>query len=138
LSVNKFNSFSYRQLYDLKKEIEKNIPITNISDDQNKIFVTFLDIDYAFENSVKLLALKKQIPISELVKPLTFKLSVDGTVKNSKFNYVAYSLCAYDLNDRQYASSKYHVLLALINANESYDISNYYMKKFKKKSLQNN
>ncbi len=74
LSVNKFNSFSYRQLYDLKKEIDKNILITNISDDQNKIFGTFLDIDYAFENLVKPLALKKEIPISELVKPLTLKL----------------------------------------------------------------
>jgi hypothetical protein len=95
--------------------------------------------------------LKKQIPISELVKPLTLKLWVDGTVKMVNLICVANSLCAYDLNDRQYASSKYwyHVLLALINANQSYDIlnhyfkifqiiSNYYMKKFKKKSLQNN
>ncbi len=95
--------------------------------------------------------MKKQIPISELVKPLTLKLWVDGTVKMVNLICVANSLCAYDLNDRQYASSKYwyHVLLALINANQSYDIlnhyfkifqiiSNYYMKKFKKKSLQNN
>ncbi len=50
LSANKFNTFSYRQLYDLKKQIDKNIPINNSSDDQNKIFGTFLDIVYAFEN----------------------------------------------------------------------------------------
>ncbi len=41
--------YTNRQLYDLKKEIDKNILITNMND-QNKISGTFLDIDYAFEN----------------------------------------------------------------------------------------
>jgi hypothetical protein len=50
LSVNKFYSFSYKQLYDLKKEIDNNIPIFNIRDDTNQIYGSHLDIDFAFEN----------------------------------------------------------------------------------------
>jgi hypothetical protein len=56
LSVNKFYSFSCKQLYDnsykqfLKKEIDNNIPIFNIRDDTNQIYGSHLDIDFAFEN----------------------------------------------------------------------------------------
>jgi hypothetical protein len=35
LSVNKFNTFSYKQLYDLKKDINNNIPVISKSDDKN-------------------------------------------------------------------------------------------------------
>jgi hypothetical protein len=51
LSVNKFYSFSYKQLYDLKKEIDNNIPIFNIRDDTNQIYGSHLDMAMILEKS---------------------------------------------------------------------------------------
>ncbi len=49
LTVNKINTFSRHQLESLKKELSKNIPIFNITDDINRISGTYLQIDFAFE-----------------------------------------------------------------------------------------
>jgi hypothetical protein len=52
------------------------------------------------------------------------KLSVDGTILNYKFKYVAYNLCAYECHDTEYSNQPKHVLLALISCDESYEVLN--------------
>jgi len=67
-----------------------------------------------------------------LKKPLTIKLSIDGTVKNNRNKYVAYTLCAYEYNDKQFKSTNDPVLLALLADDERYDILKYYFESLHK------
>jgi mannosyltransferase OCH1-like enzyme len=87
-----------------------------------KISGSYLEIDYAFEQSIKSLVKRKNKSYSDLKQPLNIKLSVDGTIHNNKYRYVAYSLCAYEYEDKEYVSVSNLVLLALISCDESYEI----------------
>jgi hypothetical protein len=60
MNVNKFNCFSYKQLYDLKKELDDKIPIISISDDINRVFGTYLEVDFALKKLHKIIGEKKR------------------------------------------------------------------------------
>jgi hypothetical protein len=133
LTVNKVNTFSRHQLESLKKELNKNIPIFNITDDINRISGTYLQIDFAFEMAIKILMRRKDKRAEELSQPLIFKLSIDGTNMNNNFNYVTYLLSAFECNDDQYANTDSQVLIALLAGDENYDVIKHYFKEFHEK-----
>ncbi len=96
LSVNNVCVNSLNQLYDLKKYIDSQIPVINICDEENDISGSHLNVDYAFKQAISLLSHRKKKELNELTQPLYMKLSVDGTILNNKFKYVAYvaySMC---------------------------------------------
>jgi hypothetical protein len=130
LTVNKINTFSRHQLESLKNELNKNIPIFNITDDINRISGTCLQTDFAFEMSIKILMRRKDKRAEELSQPLIIKLSIDGTNMNNTFNYVTYLLSAFEYNDDQYANTDSQVLIALLAGDENYDVIKHYFKEF--------
>jgi hypothetical protein len=96
LSVNNVCVNKLNQLYDLKKYIDSQIPVINICDEENDISGSHLNVDYAFKQAMSLLSHRKKKELNELTQPLYMKLSVDGTILNNKFKYVAYvaySMC---------------------------------------------
>jgi hypothetical protein len=123
---------SLNQLYDLKKYIDSQISVINICDEENDISGSHLNVDYAFKQAISLLSHRKKKELNELTQPLYMKLSVDGTILNNKFKYVAYTLCAYECHDTEYANQSNHVLLALISCDESHEVLKHYFNEMHK------
>jgi hypothetical protein len=103
--------------------------VTDIKDDFKKFNGSFLEIESAFIQSIELLCKRKNKIISELLKPLTIKLSVDGTVLGCRKSFVVYTLCAFEENDTEFPTSTFHVVLGLLSGEENYEIISHYFKK---------
>jgi hypothetical protein len=126
LSVNNICMNSLKQLDDMRKKIDSCIPIINICDEKNEINGSHLEINYAFEQCIRSLAKRKNKSLNDLIQPLYIKLSVDGTVIKNRYKYVAYSLCGFEYEDKNFANKSNHILLALISCDENYEILKYY------------
>jgi hypothetical protein len=70
----------------------------------------------------------KNKTLDQLTQPLRIKLAVDGTVMNTKKNYVVYSLCAFECNETNFSSPKSLVVLGVIAIEENYQMIRHYFR----------
>jgi hypothetical protein len=69
LSFNNVNMNSFKQLNDMRKIIDSKVPIINVCDEKNEISGSYLEIDYAFKQSIKSLVKRKNKSYFDLKQP---------------------------------------------------------------------
>jgi hypothetical protein len=60
---------SYNNIQGLKKELDSDIPVINISDNANRIYGTYLNVSYGLNDCIKLLMKRKNKTLDQLTQP---------------------------------------------------------------------